>query len=124
MTLAIGRLPTLSKVMSSHRFATRRLRRSESPPLRALNTVFGEAFGDPETYEGEPPSDAYLERLLSKEHVIVLVARAREQVVGGLVAYELEKFERGASCASTTWRSMKSIAGRVSRPRSSAAGAR
>jgi aminoglycoside 3-N-acetyltransferase I len=32
--------------------------------------------------------------LLAKEHVIALVALAAGQVVGGLVAYELDKFER------------------------------
>ncbi len=62
--------------------------------LRKLNTLFGQAFNDPETYEGEPPSDAYLETLLAKEHVIALVAKAGGEVVGGLVAYELDKFER------------------------------
>jgi aminoglycoside 3-N-acetyltransferase I len=62
--------------------------------VRALNEVFGEAFGDVATYGGEPPSDAYLEGLLAKEHVIVVVALAGEAVVGGLIAYELDKFER------------------------------
>lgn len=32
--------------------------------------------------------------MLAKEHVIALVALVAEQVVGGLVAYELDKFER------------------------------
>jgi aminoglycoside 3-N-acetyltransferase I len=62
--------------------------------LRKLNTLFGQAFNDSETYESEPPSDAYLETLLAKEHVIALVAKAGGEVVGGLVAYELDKFER------------------------------
>jgi aminoglycoside 3-N-acetyltransferase I len=64
------------------------------PLLRALNALFGDAFSDPETYSAERPTDAYLEALLGKEHVIALVALAGGQVVGGLVAYELEKFER------------------------------
>jgi len=29
-----------------------------------------------------------------KEHIVVIVALVGEEVVGGLVAYELEKFER------------------------------
>ena len=33
-------------------------------------------------------------QLLIKEHIVVLVALAEDTVVGGLVAYELEKFER------------------------------
>ena len=56
--------------------------------------MFGNAFAEPETYTAEPPSDAYLEGLLSKEHVIALVALAGKEVLGGLIAYELDKFER------------------------------
>ena len=62
--------------------------------LRKLNALFGDAFADPGTYGAEPPSDAYLEDLLAKEHVFALVAMAGEEVIGGLVAYELDKFER------------------------------
>jgi aminoglycoside 3-N-acetyltransferase I len=62
--------------------------------LRALNALFGRAFKDPENYGSQPPSEAYLGRLLAKEHVIALAALIDESVVGGLVAYELEKFER------------------------------
>ena len=62
--------------------------------LRALNALFGRAFKDPESYDLQPPSDAYLGRLLAKEHVIALAALIDESVVGGLVAYELEKLER------------------------------
>ena len=72
----------------------RRLSPADTALLRALNAVFGEAFGDSETYGRAPPSDAYLSGLLAKEHVIALVALAAGQVVGGLVAYELDKFER------------------------------
>ncbi len=72
----------------------RRLTPDDVALLRALNTVFGRAFGDPETYGAEPPSDAYLRALLGREHVIALVALLAEEVVGGLVAYELDKFER------------------------------
>jgi aminoglycoside 3-N-acetyltransferase I len=41
-----------------------------------------------------PPTDAYLESLLAKQHIVALVAQASEDVVGGLVASELDKFER------------------------------
>ena len=64
------------------------------PLLRALNALFGQSFGDTESYGAEPPSDEYLETLLSKAHVIALVALIDEHVAGGLVAYELDKFER------------------------------
>jgi len=62
--------------------------------LRALNMMFGRAFGDSDTYSADPPSDAYLEALLAKNHVIALAVLLGQEVVGGLVAYELEKFER------------------------------
>jgi aminoglycoside 3-N-acetyltransferase I len=62
--------------------------------LRALNELFAEAFDEADTYGVEPQSDSYLQALLAKEHVIALVALAGERVAGGLVAYELDKFER------------------------------
>ncbi|MFL6604822.1 MAG: AAC(3)-I family aminoglycoside N-acetyltransferase [Steroidobacteraceae bacterium] len=65
--------------------------------LRELNQLFAAAFGDPEVYTHAPPDDAYLCALLGKEHVVALVALVAGQVVGGLVAYELEKFERARS---------------------------
>lgn len=72
----------------------RRLTSADVPQVRELNALFGEAFGDPDTYGGEPPSEAYLSGLLEKEHVIVLAAFVAGRVVGGLVAYELDKVER------------------------------
>jgi aminoglycoside 3-N-acetyltransferase I len=71
-----------------------RLAPGDVPLLRALNAMFGEAFAELDTYAAEPPDDAYLEGLLAKEHVVALAALAGEDVVGGLVAYELDKFER------------------------------
>jgi len=71
-----------------------RLAPADVPLLRKLNALFGDAFAEPETYTAEPPSNAYLEGLLAKEHVVALVALAGEEVLGGLVAYELDKFER------------------------------
>src|SRR5215204_5627852 len=71
-----------------------RLTPADIPLLRQLNTLFGAAFAEAETYTAEPPSGAYLEGLLAKEHVVAIVALAGEEVLGGLVAYELDKFER------------------------------
>ena len=75
-------------------FTVRRLSSADVLLVRKLNALFGDAFADAETYGAEPPSDAYLEGLLDKEHVVALVALKGDEVVGGLVAYELEKFER------------------------------
>ncbi len=62
--------------------------------LRELLAVFGEAFNEPDTYQGHIPGDDYLRRLLEKEHFIALVAQNSGTVVGGLVAYVLDKFEQ------------------------------
>ena len=62
--------------------------------MRRLNTLFGKAFAKSETYGAEPPSDRYLRDLLGKQHVMALVALVDEDVVGGLVAYEFQKFEQ------------------------------
>lgn len=59
--------------------------------------VFANAFENADAYQGAPPSDAYLQRLLSKPTVIALAAEAEGAVVGGLVAYVLEKFEQERS---------------------------
>ncbi len=62
--------------------------------FRKLNATFADAFEDPDSYASDPPPDAYLEELLAKEQVIALVAVSGREVLGGLVAYELDKFEK------------------------------
>jgi aminoglycoside 3-N-acetyltransferase I len=71
-----------------------RLASDDVRSFRALLAVFGEAFGEPEVYRRAPPSDAYLAGLLGKDHMIVLAAHVGGEVVGGLVAYVLEKYEQ------------------------------
>ena len=78
-------------------YAYKHLSRGDVPILKALLAVFGEAFAEPETYQGAVPSDAYLQALLAKPHFIALAALDGDDVVGGLAAYELEKFERARS---------------------------
>jgi aminoglycoside 3-N-acetyltransferase I len=75
-------------------FNLHQLTPADVPLLRALNALFGKAFNDPKSYGAQPPGDTYLQALLAKEHVIALVALVGQEVVGGLVAYELEKFEQ------------------------------
>jgi aminoglycoside 3-N-acetyltransferase I len=62
--------------------------------LKELLRVFGQAFDDLDTYQRSVPSDEYLSRLLAKRHFIAVVAMKGEEVVGGLAAYELDKFEQ------------------------------
>ncbi len=60
----------------------------------ALNAMFAVAFEDADAYAGAPPSAEYLTALLAKDHIHALVARQDGAVIGGLVAYEFDKFER------------------------------
>ena len=78
----------------SEGFVVRRLVPGDLALFRKLNAMFGVAFEDADAYGGAPPSDDYLEGLLAKEHVMPLVALDGEDVIGGLVAYELDKFEQ------------------------------
>jgi aminoglycoside 3-N-acetyltransferase I len=75
-------------------YTYRQLTGADVSILKDLLRVFGEAFDEIETYQGSVPSDDYLTRLLSKEHFIALVAMKGDEVVGGLTAYELDKFEQ------------------------------
>ncbi len=72
----------------------KQLTSSDVSLLKELLGVFGEAFDEADTYQGNIPSDAYLESLLGNECFIVLVAQNGNRVMGGLAAYILEKFEQ------------------------------
>jgi aminoglycoside 3-N-acetyltransferase I len=75
----------------------RRLGPDELPLMRQLNELFAEAFDDRDSYASRPPDDDYLRRLLTRDNVLALAALAEGDVVGGLVAYELPKFEQARS---------------------------
>jgi aminoglycoside 3-N-acetyltransferase I len=76
----------------------RQLSDSDVSLLQELLKVFGEAFEEPQTYQGAVPSDEYLNSLLGQRHFIVVVALDESsKVVGGLAAYELQKFEQERS---------------------------
>jgi aminoglycoside 3-N-acetyltransferase I len=78
-------------------YAYQQISAGDLPILKSLLAVFGEAFGERDTYQGAVPSDAYLGALLKKRHFIALAALRGGEVVGGLAAYELEKFEQARS---------------------------
>ena len=65
--------------------------------MQDLLRMFGEAFNDLDTYTAQAPDREYLKRLLGGESFIALAARKGDAVVGGLVAYELKKFEQQRS---------------------------
>ena len=74
-----------------------RLTRGDTELVNNLLTVFADAFEEPETYNDRRPNSRYLDRVLASDTCIVLAARAGQQVVGGLVAYELPKIEQARS---------------------------
>ena len=55
-------------------YAFKQISAADLPTLKSLLAVFGEAFGEPDTYQGAVPSDAYLAALLKKPHFIALAA--------------------------------------------------
>ncbi len=65
--------------------------------MEALLVTFGEAFNEVETYSGKRPSADYLRQLLRSDYFIALAALKADEVVGGLAAYELKKFEQERS---------------------------
>jgi aminoglycoside 3-N-acetyltransferase I len=65
--------------------------------MQDLLVTFGEAFDDLDTYTKCRPSADYLSRLLSGDSFIALAALKGSEVVGGIAAYELRKFEQERS---------------------------
>ena len=65
--------------------------------MHGLLTMFGKAFDDPQSYHSNRPDAAYTRELLSRDTFIALAALAGDEVVGGLAAYELAKFEQPRS---------------------------
>jgi aminoglycoside 3-N-acetyltransferase I len=65
--------------------------------FREMLAVMGTAFGEIETYTQAQPSAAYLRALLKGDQIIAVTALSAGSVIGGLVAYELRKFEQERS---------------------------
>lgn len=78
-------------------FTVRQLSFNDLGQMEALLTIFGEAFDEVETYCVARPSSSYLKSLLKKDHFIALAAVVKDAVVGGIAAYELQKFEQERS---------------------------
>lgn len=78
-------------------FQVRQLAAADLEAMRALNRLYADVFEDPDSYASAPPTDHYLSRALGRESNIVLVTELDGEVIGGLVAYELEKFEQARS---------------------------
>ncbi len=82
---------------SVQRIAIRQIGPDDLIVMEALLTVFGKAFNEVEVYCGARPTEDYLKRLLDGDSFIALAAMMEGQVVGGIAAYELPKFEQERS---------------------------
>ena len=81
----------------SAEFEVRRLFAADLQVMRDLLRVFGEAFDEIETFSARKPGDDYLMGLLGNSDFVALAALERGEVIGGLAAYELPKFEQQRS---------------------------
>ena len=81
--------------MAADSFTIRVLSSDDVVLMEGMSAMFGQAFNEPETYVGAArPREAYLRRLLGGDSFIAVAALQRGEVVGGLAAYELRKFEQ------------------------------
>ena len=84
--------------MAADSFTIRVLGSDDVVLMERMSAMFGQAFNEPETYVGAArPREAYLRRLLGGDSFIAVAALQRGEVVGGLAAYELRKFEQERS---------------------------
>ena len=79
------------------RASIRRLAASDLALMRDMMNMFGVAFADKASYCERPSSDAYLSSFLARPDAIALAAVSQGNVIGGLVAYVLQKFEQERS---------------------------
>lgn len=82
---------------SSQPISIRQLSANDLALMESLLDIFGEAFDEVDTYRSSRPSSSYLKRLLSSNYFIALAALKEGSVVGGIAAYELQKFEQERS---------------------------
>ena len=81
----------------SSSFTIRQLTPDDVDLMGAMLSMFGDAFDEHDTYSGARPGVGYLQGLLGRDYFIALAAMKGEEVVGGLAAYELKKFEQARS---------------------------
>jgi aminoglycoside 3-N-acetyltransferase I len=83
--------------MSFTSFIIRTIGPDDAALMRATLAMFGKAFNDVPTYNNAQPGAAYLERLLGSDTFIAVAAVKGVDVVGGIAAYVLPKFEQERS---------------------------
>jgi aminoglycoside 3-N-acetyltransferase I len=65
--------------------------------MKRMLRMFGEAFAEVDTYCDNQPDRDYLSGLLGSDFFVALAATKDDEVVGGLAAYVLPKFEQKRS---------------------------
>jgi aminoglycoside 3-N-acetyltransferase I len=75
----------------------RQLAPDDLAAMHGLLDLYGEAFEELETYGRARPDEAYLRDLLATPTFITLVAEHAGEVIAGLCAYVLPKFEQARS---------------------------
>jgi len=78
-------------------YSYKQLSKTNIKTFKELLRVFGEAFDEIKTYQNKIPRDNYLTALLSNSDFIGIVALNNKEVIGGLTAYVLNKFEQERS---------------------------
>jgi aminoglycoside 3-N-acetyltransferase I len=78
-------------------YTIQRLTPDREDLMRSLLDVFGKVFDEVETYGQQQPDSPYLQKLLKSDYFIAIAALDGSEVVGGLAAYELIKFEQNRS---------------------------
>jgi aminoglycoside 3-N-acetyltransferase I len=79
-------------------YACKVLEASDLNLMLGLLPVFGQAFAEPDTYQSRIPRESYLTALLNSNNFIAIAALDQaDNVLGGLAAYVLQKFEQERS---------------------------
>ena len=62
--------------------------------LRGMLDLFGRVFEDSDSYSSRQPASDYLTNLLASANFVAIGAWSGEEIIGGLAAYVLPKFEQ------------------------------
>lgn len=81
----------------THRIRLDRLTPGDLELMDGLLSMFGAAFNEVDTYGRNRPDATYLRGLLGNDGFVALAAVRDGEVIGGLAAYELKKFEQPRS---------------------------
>lgn len=83
--------------MYSAPYSIHQLSGNDQAMMHGLLDMFGKAFELESLFSDRRPGEDYLRALLEGDSFIALAALKGDQVVGGLAAYELKKFEQPRS---------------------------